>query len=242
MKNVLILVICCFSICTNGHAQTLIPILCYHNIHVGTSIKSNVMHISKDQLNAQLKSLADSGYHTILPDDLVKYMQSGRHVSPKTFMITFDDSHEEHFSIADSLLRRYGFRGVFFVMTIPLGKHGYMTAAQLKLLSNRGHVIAAHTWDHPYLRPSGKMDWKKELDAPKQELEKIIGRPVLYFAYPYGEWNDTMITHLKASGYKAAFQLGAPRRNGLYTIPRMMVDGRLSGPTLQHRMAVFMGD
>ncbi|MBV8253546.1 MAG: polysaccharide deacetylase family protein [Chitinophaga sp.] len=238
MKKMLLLLLLSYAAII--HAQNAIPILCYHNISMENTGKSNGLHISRQQLNAQLKSLADSGYHTILPDELVKYLTSGRHVSPKTFMVTFDDSHEEHFSIADSLLHLYGFRGVFFIMTVTIGKPHYMTAAQLKSLSDRGNVVASHTWDHPYLRPTGVMDWKKQLDGPKQQLEKITGRPVLYFAYPFGEWNDSMVIHLKSSGYKAAFQMSGAGENNLYTIRRMPVDGRWSGPALQQHMARFM--
>ncbi|MBO9729687.1 MAG: polysaccharide deacetylase family protein [Chitinophaga sp.] len=227
----------------SGHAvsQRSIPILCYHNIGNGT-YKNDPLHISREQLNNQLKGLADSGYHTILPDQLVNCLTGNKPLPVRSFMITFDDSHVEHFSIADSLLRYYGFRGVFFIMTVTIGKPGYMNAAQLKALAGRGHIIAAHTWDHPHLYTTGTMDWEQQLVHPKKVLEKITGNPVWYFAYPFGEWNDTIINHLKESGYRAAFQLNAHQGDVLYTIRRMIVDGRFSAIKLQEKMRRFNGE
>lgn len=220
-------------------AQVNIPVLCYHNIYAGTGHKNDLMHISNEQLNLQLKSLADSGYRTILPDELLAYLTGKRPAPAKLLMITFDDSHVEHFSIADSLLRRYGFRGIFFVMTVTLGKPGYMTTEQIRKLADRGHIIGSHTWDHPHLYATGKMDWEKQLLRPRKTLEKITDKPVWYFAYPFGEWNDTIISHLERSGYRAAFQLNGHRGNALFTIRRMITDGRWSGVRLQSEMLRF---
>lgn len=219
--------------------QSNMPVLCYHNIGKGMEHKDDLLHISAEQLDHQLKGLADSGYHSILPDELRTLLSGNKPLPARSFMITFDDSHETHFSIVDSLLRRHGFSGVFFVMTVPLGKPGYMTTSELKILADRGHIIAAHTWDHPHLLPTGKMDWEKQLVRPRKQLEKITGKPVWYFAYPFGEWNDTIIHHLEESGYLAAFQLNGHAGENLYTIPRMLVDGRWSGVRLQEEMRRF---
>lgn len=34
-------------------------------------------------------------------------------------------------------------------------------------------------------------DWNKQLNEAKLKLETITGRPVKYFAYPFGLWNQT---------------------------------------------------
>lgn len=237
--RVLILFIVLGTTAQNISAQGKVPILCYHNIYEGANHTNDLLHISGKQLNDQLKALFDSGYHTMLPDDLVAYLTGNARLPDKMFMITFDDSHKEHFTIADSLLRRYGFRGVFFVMTVTVGKPGYLSAEQIKALAAHGHIIASHTWDHPHLYISGNMDWKKQLSRPRLTLERITGKPVWYFAYPFGEWNDSIINQLKLNGYKAAFQLNGKQGEKLFTIRRMLVDGRWTGPGLQREMAAF---
>jgi len=221
-----------------------IPVICYHGIYMSHGKKGSALAISGDQLNAQLKSLYDSGYHTISPGQLCDYLAKAAPLPLKPVLITFDDTRAEHFSIAAPLLEQYGFKGVFFVMTVPIGKPGYMTAKEIRSLSDSGHVIGAHTWDHPYLNRSGAWNYTVQVARPKLLLEQITGKPVVYFAYPYGEWNETAIDMLRKGGFRAAFQLAGrlSEKYPQYTIQRMMVDGRWSGLRLQQEMnRIFTG-
>lgn len=233
MRKLLLLWSCCLGLTT---AAQQLPVLCYHNITTPGQHPNDLLHIDSHQFEQQLQTLADSGYHAILPDEMVALLQQHKPFPPHTFMITFDDSHDVHYSIAAPLLRRYHFKGVFFVMTVTLNKPHYLSAANIKALSDEGHVAASHTWDHP--RPDGYLDWDKELLLPRRQLEKITGRPVWYIAYPFGAYNDSIIAHVRQAGYKAAFQLNRRPVEGqeLYTLRRMLVDGRWSGAQLLREM------
>ncbi|HWJ02359.1 MAG TPA: polysaccharide deacetylase family protein, partial [Verrucomicrobiae bacterium] len=72
----------------------------------------------------------------------------------------------------------------------------------------------------------------------KKKLEEITGKPVDYFAYPFGAWNKAAIPQLKKAGYKAAFQLTEKRdtTEPLYTIRRMLASGTYEAPALQKWM------
>lgn len=63
-------------------------------------------------------------------------------------------------------------------------------------------------------------------------------KPVEYFAYPYGVWNETAVSELKNRGIKAAFQLIGKKsqKEPLYTIKRLLVSGTWSGKELQKQM------
>jgi hypothetical protein len=65
---------------------------------------------------------------------------------------------------------------------------------------------------------------------PKKRIEAITGKPVTYFAYPFGLWNKEAIPELKKRGYKMAFILSTKRDSTepLYTIRRMIVPGHWS--------------
>jgi len=181
--------------------------------------------VTVDTFNAQMKMLSDSGYHTILPGQLYDYLTRGSALPSKPIMLSFDDSHEEHFSIAAREMKKYGFKGVFFIMTIAIDKPNYLSSEEIKSLSDEGHTIACHTYDHPLLTKLRDNEWTKEIDEPRRQLEKIIGKPVYYFAYPYGGWNERAIAELKKSGIKAAFQLSEQQSqtDPLFTIRRIMV-------------------
>lgn len=217
--------------------QQEVPVLCYHHIKK-QAIKNELYTVSETEFAEQLKMLSDSGYHTVLPGQLLQYLAAAKPLPPKPVMLSFDDTRVEHFTIAASEMNKYGFKGVFFIMTIGIGKKNYMTSEQIKALSDNGHVIGCHTWDHHKVKTFQDNDWNKQIDQPKQELEKITGKTITYFAYPYGLWNDSAIGELKKRGFKAAFQLTGKQSQSepLYTIRRMIVPGGWSPLKLKSYM------
>ena len=213
-----------------------VPILCYHRIENKNTSSDYTVSIAS--FKEQMKLLADSGYHTILPDQLYDYLAKGTPLPSKPFMLTFDDTRLEHYTIAAPEMEKYGFRGVFFVMTIPIGRPNYMNSEQIKELSGRGHVIGSHTWDHHNVKQLKSDDWIAQIEKPNQKLMAITGKPVTYFAFPFGVWNDSAVTEIKKYPFKAAFQLTAKRSetDPLYTIRRTLVPGSWPTSKLLKRM------
>jgi len=221
-----------------------VPILCYHRLrdYRATDGKSARPYIvPAAAFKQQIRMLADSGYHSITPDQYYSYLTSGAPLPDKPVMISFDDTSEEQFTVGAAELDKYSFKGVFFVMTISIGRPGYMSSEQLKALSDKGHVIASHTTDHHNVKKYSGEDWDFQLAKPKNKLESITGKPVEYFAYPFGEWNETAIPELKKRKYKAAFQLSSNKRDSiepLYAIRRMIVPGNWDGSAMDKWMKV----
>jgi peptidoglycan/xylan/chitin deacetylase (PgdA/CDA1 family) len=223
-------------------AKKQVPVLCYHQIRAW---KSNDSESTKDYVVApetfkeHIKMLADSGYTSILPDQLYEYLSLGKTLPKKPVMITFDDTDVEQFTLAAPELKKYGFKGVFFIMTVSIGRPRYMSSDQIKSLSDAGHVIASHTWDHQNFKKYTAEDWIAQVDKPTKRLEEITGKKITYFAYPFGLWNADGIPELKKRGFKAAFQLSAKRdeKEPLYTIRRNIASGKWNAKTL-HRIMI----
>ena len=210
-----------------------VPILCYHNIKDFSSSASGMIKsytVKPPAFAEQMKALADAGYHTILPEQLNNYLVFDGPLPEKPFMITFDDTREEQFSIGAAEMKKYGFKGVFFIMTVAINRPGYMTKEEIKTLSDDGHVIASHTWDHHMVTKYSGEDWNTQFVKPKAKLEGIIGKPVTDFAYPFGLWNTAAIQELKKSGHKMAYILSTKRDSidPLYTIRRIIISGTSS--------------
>jgi peptidoglycan/xylan/chitin deacetylase (PgdA/CDA1 family) len=174
-----------------------------------------------------MKALADAGYETILPQQLYDYLVYDGPLPAKPIMITLDDTREEQFTIGAAEMKKYGFKGVFFVMTVSINRPGYMSKEQIKSLSDNGHIVGAHTWDHHMVTKYAGDDWNTQLVKPKAKLEDIIGKPVTDFAYPFGLWNTAAIPEIKKSDYKMAYILSTKRdsTDPLYTIRRIIVSG-----------------
>jgi len=205
-----------------------VPILCYHQIRDWRPTDSKTAQayiVPPASFHEQIKMLADSGYHTILPDQLYAYLNEGTPLPSKPVMLTFDDTDLDQYTVAKPLLEKYGYKGVFFVMTVSIGRPRYMSKEQIKDLSDKGHVIASHTWDHHNVKKYQGQDWVTQIEKPTKQLEQITGKKIQYFAYPFGLWNHEAIPELKKRGMIAAFQLYAKRdeTDPLYTIRRIIV-------------------
>ncbi len=212
---------------TEMYAKPQIPILCYHHIRPLKSNSSNDYVVSPSSFSEQIKALADSGYHTVLPAELENYYTFNKPLPAKPVMLTFDDTDLEQFTIAAAEMKKYGFKGVFFIMNISIGKHNYMSAEDIKTLAAEGHTIGAHTWDHHRVTDYNDSLWNKQLNEARAKLETITGKPIDYFAYPFGLWNKQAIPQLQSRDIHMAFQLSAKRDSTepLYTVRRMIVPG-----------------
>ncbi|MEO5684753.1 MAG: polysaccharide deacetylase family protein [Chitinophagaceae bacterium] len=219
-------------------ARPQVPILCYHQIRNwrATDSKQAKDYIVPEAVFAeQIKMLADSGYHTISADQLYNYLSNGATLPTKPVMLTFDDTDLPQYTIAKPVMEKYGFKGLFFIMTVSLGRPNYMSKDQVKQLADAGNDIGSHTWDHKNIKKFTEADWAIQIDKPTKTLETITGKPVKYFAYPFGLWNAAVIPGLKQHGFQAAFQLSARREETepLYTIRRIIVPGAWTAANLQ---------
>ncbi|MCX6238972.1 MAG: polysaccharide deacetylase family protein [Bacteroidia bacterium] len=204
------------------YAKPEVPVLCYHRIADG--IKSEY-RVSPATFTAHMKILADSGYHYISPAQLYDYLVYNKTLPEKPVMITFDDSRLEHSTIAAPVMEKYGFRGVFFIMTITYNKKNYMTTDQITQLAKAGHTIGLHSWDHTMvIKYKEAADWQKQVAEPKNKLEGIVGKAVEYWAYPNGVYDHKGAEEL-SKYFKLSFTLYSKRDPvvPLQTVRRMIV-------------------
>lgn len=218
-------------------AKKEIPILCYHQIRefkISDSKRAKDYIVPPANFRDQMKMLHDCGFVTILPDQLMDYLKFGKELPLKSIMITFDDTDEDQFTIAKPILDQYGFKAVFFIMTVSLNKKGYMNTHQVRQLAEEGHIIGSHTWDHMNVTKMNENDWLIEMDKPRFQLEEITGKKIRYFAFPFGIWNASVFEGLKKRKFDAAFQLSAKRDSNepLFTIRRMIIPGDWSASTM----------
>lgn len=207
-----------------------VPVLCYHQIRdwKATDSKSAKDYIVPvETFKAHLKMLADSGYQTILPDEYYAYLNLGTPLPEKPIMLTFDDTEENQYAIAGPEMKKHGFKAVYFIMTVSLGRPKYMSRDQVKQLSEAGHVIGSHTWDHQNVKKYKGEDWVTQIEKPTKTLEAITGKKVEHFAYPFGLWNPEAFPELRKRGFKSAYVLAEKRDQAdpLFTIRRIIASG-----------------
>ena len=116
-----------------------------------------------------------------------------------TLAITFDDGYRDNFINAAPILKGLDLPATFFITSRFMGtdhvawwdaEEGaappWMSWDEVRLLADQGFEIGGHTRHHADLGEiSGDAAWK-EIRGCREDLERMLERPVETFAYPYG--------------------------------------------------------
>lgn len=140
-----------------------------------------------------------------------------RQFNPETYLSEFS-----FYSLADRKFRYYrdivlGVEKYYWIMDEMIHKNNYNMKenakilwcgeAQLKAMSNVGHIIGLHSHTHPTRMCDFNYDIQyKEYQKNKDILEQCIGAKVMTASYPCGSVNQDTIPIMKALDIKIAFK------------------------------------
>lgn len=185
-----------------------VPILIFHSVipHYARETKfQNDFDITPEELENILKLLQDKGFTAISYGDLADHLQKGTALPPKPVILSFDDGWKSHYVYALPLLKKYHDTATFFIYTIVMGHHRFMTWDEVRELDRAGMQIGGHTKTHAYLPGIHNAEvLKEEIEGGKKIIEKKIGHPITTFAYPFGHYTDAAIAAVKEAGFRTA--------------------------------------
>lgn len=95
-------------------------------------------------------------------------------------------------------LDRYGIKATFFLC-------GFWAKAypeQVKAIHASGHSIGNHSMTHPHMTKLSEQETRKEIADLDDLLESITGERTKLFRAPYGEYDDRVISSVRASGHE----------------------------------------
>lgn len=204
-----------------------VPILMYHTITEGSGEKSRY-GIPLTEFEEQLEFLREMKIRSVLLEDVWKAQHGDTNLPANSIVITFDDGYANHYSRALPTLERYGFRGVFFVLSGSVGRDGYLTEDQVSDLACRGMSIQSHTHTHRLLDQLDDEQIEYELLESKEVLSRLTGCEVDFLCIPGGWYNQRVIEIAKATGFKAICSsdigMNSPR-DVQYVLRRLEVRG-----------------
>jgi peptidoglycan/xylan/chitin deacetylase (PgdA/CDA1 family) len=128
--------------------------------------------------------------------------------------ITFDDGYLSQLEAAVPMLDKYGFKGVFYIISRMLQIGGNdrsirprMNAAQVFALQKAGHEIGSHTRTHPDFGKISPDAACAEIDEGLSELyAAAAAKPgsVKTFSYPFGSYSAATDACVQKAGFAAA--------------------------------------
>ncbi len=180
-----------------------IPILLYHHI---AETPRNYLTVDPTSFASQMNHLCQSGFTTISLHHLYQAYHTNFALPEKPVVITFDDGLLNQYTNALPVLRTSGFTATFFIPTGAIQKceEGRMTWKQIVHMKRLGMSIEAHSITHPDLRTLSTEEQTREICLSKAIIERNLGMPVSFFAYPGGLFNNVSLIIARRCGYLGA--------------------------------------
>lgn len=212
------------------------------------------------QFERQLALLAERGYQSLDLDALLEVAEGRAPLPERAVVLTFDDGDRSVYTIAWPLLRKYGFKGVLFIVDSWVDGVGtppeldVMSWAEIRELAGSGdfevqshsHALHYKTWhEDAYYAVAEVLDWLEapealaRVDADLRESRRVLGERLgvepRYLAWPYGSATANTDSIARAAGFAASFGLRFGRVAGAdgspMSLPRYAITARTS-PTL----------
>lgn len=125
------------------------------------------------------------------------YITPYRYGKKSAISFTFDDGDLDHYRLVAPELEKRGFRGTFWIIgkTIDEGDsvRPRMSWKQLKEMSERGHEISNHSWNHGKLVLMSPEEARKNIEMNDSAIMRNVGKKPVTFCYPFNATRPWLI-------------------------------------------------
>jgi len=213
-----------------------VPILMYH--HIGNTADS-AWCIPVETFKNQMRDLCAQGFTSILPSDLIAHQTWGKPLPSRPVIITFDDGYLNTITIVEPILKRYGLRGIVYLITKEVSDTtkerrqfegtDCLAWPEVLAMQERGTIVfGGHSHAHENLAiPDDPSPSIRE--CYKQLVDHGI-KPPYSFCYPYGQYKEQTIKAVRRAGFTTAMVCEDAVANtgpgmNLLALPRVSVMG-----------------
>lgn len=205
-----------------------LPVLMYHSINSKES-KAGEYVITPAALREDLEWLTKNGYHTVVVQDIIDYVEQGTPLPEKPVMLTFDDGYYNNYLNAFPLLKEYKMKAVISIIVEQTDKYSqldenrenysHLTWEQIGEMMESGLVeFQSHSYS---LHKNGSGDRKgigkksgesteAYQQAIREDVEKgqlrfveMTGYAPTAFTYPFGAVSEDSYPVLEELGFRA---------------------------------------
>jgi peptidoglycan/xylan/chitin deacetylase (PgdA/CDA1 family) len=191
-------------------ARTLaVPILMYHRIdRLRPTLPAITRSLTVEPrvFAAQMRWLRTHRFHAITQQQFYAALERGNRLPAKPVVITFDDGYRDVLANAAPVLARLRMPATAYVITdrISGSDVSFLSWSQLKALEQDGVEIGSHTVSHAELPQLTDPAALQQLIQSRLTLERHLGHPVQWFAYPAGRFDDRTEALVRQAGYVLA--------------------------------------
>jgi N-acetylglucosaminyl-diphospho-decaprenol L-rhamnosyltransferase len=213
-----------YGLLAGRRSSAKLTILYYH------AMRTEALPMFRWQLSA-IKAYGDVVHPDYLGDS------AGR---PK-IAITFDDGFQSVFESAAPEILAQNIPFTVFVPTARIGgapswemegacsDHSQILADAdtLRAAALKGVRFGAHSRTHPRLTAIAPDLACEEIEGSKTDLERVLGRTIDMFSFPYGDFDERTLRYCKEAGYRFTYSIvpaSLDSADGSMLRPRVAVD------------------
>lgn len=177
----------------------------YHRFGDGRYPSTN---IRMNQFEAHIEELEKDKYNVLPLPEIVEAFAEGRELPPYTVAITVDDAYLSLYENAWPVLKEAGFPFTLFVATQPVdsGSSNYMSWDQIREIADSDLVtIGSQAHEHPHMPAQSAAANLADLRESQDRFKAELGQAPDLFAYPYGEYSESVVQVVREIGFEAAF-------------------------------------
>jgi peptidoglycan/xylan/chitin deacetylase (PgdA/CDA1 family) len=203
-------------------SRTLIlPILLYHLVSPEKPQWPSItrrLDVAPEEFRAQMLWLAHHRFHPVTQQQAYNALERGGRLPHRPVLITFDDGYRSVLTHAAPVLVHLHMPATAYVITgrVSAPDPSFLTWRDLRRLEQDHVEIGSHTVDHRPLTELSNTTILWELRSSRRVLERRLGVPVRWLAYPFGAFEGRVVTLAHRVGYRLATT----------TIPTRSQDGR----------------
>jgi len=211
-------------------------LLCYHGVGPSTTrIDPGYLRVRPDAFRAQLELLLGAGFEFVTIAEFANRYEGDE---PPTGLasVTFDDGMDDNYEVVLPILTELSLPATVYVVTGLVDKpNPWLTAVsgarmmneeELREVAAAGVEIGAHTITHPDLSRLGYDACFEEVDGSRRELERLLGRSVKTFAYPFCRYGPAARTAVERAGFEAAVTCQGLGSWDRFELKRSLITGK----------------
>ncbi len=158
--------------------------------------------------------LRQNGYTVIRTRRLESFLLEGEPLPPKPVVIHFDDGYRSVYENALPVLREFGYPCAIFLPTRALDRRygDFLTWKEVEELAREGVEFGVHGHGHSRVgTPAPGETLRDYASRVRSEFQKALDRfrahglDSRWVAYPYGEYNDTVLEVCRELGFRLGF-------------------------------------
>jgi len=163
-----------------------------------------------------------------------EFVNGKKKLSKQSVVLTFDDGYKDILKLKH-FLKKQNIKPALFLITdtknVNLNeiknKKPFLSKPEIKTLVSWGWEIGSHSNTHANLSELSAKELQDEISLSKKKLEKELGIPIRYFAYPRGKYTKNVLKYVKKAKYNLALTMDDGFINKAInplTVPRIGID------------------